>query len=106
MLGSYEDVNPYDNANCVSIEQSFSVFDPYPNPSQGQFFLPIVLPETASCELSVFGEKGELVWQRNFQNAEKGLNLFQINASNYGQGVFLLNIRYKGIETTKKIVLR
>jgi PKD repeat protein len=106
MLGAYEDVNPYDNANCVSIEQSFSVFDPYPNPSQGQFFLPIVLPETASCELSVFGEKGELVWQRNFQNAKKGLNLFQINASNYGQGVFLLNIRYEGIETTKKIVLR
>jgi PKD repeat protein len=106
VLGSYEDVNPYDNANCVSIEQSFSVFDPYPNPSQGQFFLPIVLPETASCELSVFGEKGELVWQRNFQNAKKGLNLFQINASNYGQGVFLLNIRYKGIETTKKILLR
>jgi PKD repeat protein len=106
MLGAYEDVNPYDNANCVSIEQSFSVFDPYPNPSQGQFFLPIVLPETASCELSVFGEKGELVWQRNFQNAKKGLNLFQINASNYGQGVFLLSIRYEGIETTKKIVLR
>jgi PKD repeat protein len=105
-LGSYVDINPYDNAECVSIESLFTVMDPYPNPSRDYIFVPIVLPASDNCELTISSEKGEIVFRREYRNMAEGLNLFRVDLATYSKGLYLLNIRYQEAETTKKIVIQ
>jgi hypothetical protein len=105
-LGSYIDANPYDNAACLSIESSFTVMAPYPNPSRDFIFVPVVLPSSEKCELMLTSEKGEIVFRKTYRNMAEGLNLFQVDLAAYSQGLYLLNIKYRDSETTKKIVIQ
>jgi PKD repeat protein len=105
-IGPYSDVNPYDNSQCLSIENTFVVLEPYPNPSHSFVELPIILPASGNCEIKMLSENGKLVFAREFKNMTRGLNIVKVDLSTYGQGLYLFQVSHEDFETTKKIVIR
>jgi len=105
-MGAYQDVNPDDNAQCINIDQLFNVLDPFPNPSRSYVDIPIILPISGTCNLQMIGEKGEIVYSREFTNLRSGLNTINIDLTPYQKGFYLLLVRASDFEATKKIVIQ
>jgi PKD repeat protein len=106
ILGNYVDSNPYNNVQCLSIENSFTVMDPFPNPSRTFVELPIILPSPGKCDIRMVSQGGDLIFAREFKNLPSGLNVIKVDLSTYSQGMYLFNISYGENETTKKVVIR
>jgi hypothetical protein len=105
-FGDYEDVNPYDNTSCLSLENTVNVLEPYPNPSRKYVNFPVILPSGSHCEMIMTGEKGDIVYQKEFQALNEGLNLIRLDLATFAQGIYLVNIKLNDFETTKKLILR
>ena len=105
-LGNYIDSNPYNNVQCLSIENSFTVMDPYPNPSNTFVELPIILPSSGKCDIRMVSQGGDLIFTREFKNLPPGLNVIKVDLSTYSQGLYLFNIKFGSSESTKKVVIR
>jgi len=105
-FGDYEDVNPYDNTSCLSLENTVNVLEPYPNPSKEYVNLPIILPSGSNCVMTMTSEKGDIVYQKEFQALNEGLNLIRLDLATFAQGIYLVNIKLNDFETTKKVILR
>ena len=104
--GAYEEANPYDNEECINIDQEFSVLDPYPNPSETYMKVPVILPAPGSCQLQLTSENGSNVLAKTFKDLVAGLNTIELDLTPYRNGIYLLTIKFSGIDITKKIVIR
>lgn len=105
-LGTYTDSNPYNNTQCLSLENSFTVMDPFPNPSSTFVELPIILPSSGKCDIRMVGQRGDLIFAREFKNLPPGLNVVKVDLNTYNQGMYLFNIKFGNYEVTKKVVIR
>jgi hypothetical protein len=105
-LGAYVDIEPFDNEQCISIDNSFNVLEPFPNPARTHVDIPFILPSAGDCDFQMAGENGNIVYLKKFLNLNAGLNTIQMDLAPYRNGFYLLTIRYADIETTKKIVIQ
>lgn len=84
----------YDSSGSVGIEKDSKVettFKIYPNPSSGLFSIYFTSTQLEQHNYSVFNVLGQEVLNGTFK-AEFGKNLFELNASNLSNGVYILNI--------------
>ncbi|MCG8310521.1 MAG: PKD domain-containing protein [Cytophagales bacterium] len=105
-LGSYEDINPGDNSQCINIDLGFNVLEPFPNPSSRLVNIPIVLSSGNDCDMRLIGEQGNIVYSKRFPNLSAGLNTIKMDLTPYRKGIYIAVVRVSDFEVTRKIVVQ
>ena len=96
------------DANATSIESYMAAVDKdilvYPNPSTDRAFIAFGRPVQERTELKVYNHAGALV---EIHRIEAGLNVYQLNVSDYKKGVYYIRVtdKQKVVGTAKLIVL-
>ncbi len=103
--GIYNDADATDNSQCVNLENSFTVKDPYPNPSKTQTGVDIILPEIDDITLRMVDERGAILLDKEYENMPSGLNTITVDLAPYQQGLYMLLLKNKNSTVTKKLVI-
>ncbi len=101
----YDDANTENNAQCVSLKDTYKVLEPYPNPSNSYVDIPVIMPNQGQCAVSLFNSNGDLVSGKKFNDLQRGLNILRVEVGLLSQGVYLVNIRHQDLNATKKIMV-
>jgi subtilase family protein len=72
----------------------------FPNPSHAQFKLYLSLNAPGKAELALYGDDGKLL----FRNTVPGSGIYDIDASKYQPGLYLMKIRQGSFTKTLKLV--
>ncbi|MEM7658397.1 MAG: M4 family metallopeptidase [Bacteroidota bacterium] len=75
----------------------------YPNPSGGQFQVAMSHPHLIKGELTITNSMGQLIWERSLSEARQQIDL-SIDASQWPEGVYWLNLIHEGGEESKVLV--
>jgi agmatine deiminase len=83
--------------NPIANETNFAM-SAYPNPTNGQFTVPVSIDKTRNVEIIVTDITGKLVY-RNQQNLLKGLHLLQLSKQDFNvqSGLYILSISIDGV---------
>jgi len=77
----------------------------YPNPSNGIFYINLMLPENKDIELKIFTITGQLIMneKHQYQNGDVRLT---INLSDYRKDVYIVKIVTKSGEASKQLIIQ
>ena len=75
-----------------------------PNPAITTTRIPYSLPEAGKVTLEVSTTLGQVIYT-DVQEAEQGLNYFEMKTSDLAVGIYYYTIHYKDITLTKKMVV-
>jgi PKD repeat protein len=105
-VNSKQDANLTNNQACSSlINNDNFVADPYPNPSKNKFTIPINLKETQSIQFEVKDVLGKsIVIDKTTGN--KGINLVQLHAEKWENGIYFLSIQINEKELFLKKLIK
>lgn len=93
-LNTDDDVT--NNEQCISFRMDrFIVLAGYPNPTETNFTLPIILPEDEEIIIEVFNDLGQLVFDKYVVVATKGLNSIALNIDYLERGVYFYRVSFK-----------
>ena len=91
--GSKDEV-PGNDKFCVSLNnESFIVYDPYPNPGSDEVNIRMNLPESGDLTVELYSSNGEMVEQIEY-NGAKGFNQVLINTATLSAGTYSVIVRY------------
>ena len=98
---------PADNKLCKALdEQNFKVLDPFPNPSDDETVLPLIIPARGNLAITLYDAKGNLV-KKVFSGAiAEGVQLITLEMRDLQTGIYACNIDYEGQLIIKKIIKR
>ena len=85
----FEDLDPLNNASCLTIEPSIVIEDAFPNPVVDQFQTNVIVPQSgdATLELINTGGKVELSQSVSF---DEGLNQILMNIGSLDAGMYFM----------------
>ena len=105
-VNSIQDANLKNNQTCASlINNENIVADPYPNPSKNIFTIPINLKETQSIQFEVKDVLGKSIVIDKI-TGNKGINLVQLHAEKWENGVYFLSIQLNEKELFLKKLIK
>ncbi len=76
----------------------------YPNPSQSKVYLELADINATECDISVYDKSGKSI--QKITTAQLSGNKIEIDFSTHTQGLYLIEIQYKGQSITKKVTIR
>ena len=101
-----QDANLKNNQTCASlINNENFVSDPYPNPIKNIFTIPINLKETQSIQFEVKDVLGKSIVIDKI-TGNKGINLIQLHAEKWENGVYFLSIQLNEKELFLKKLIK
>ncbi|WP_397364330.1 T9SS type A sorting domain-containing protein [Olleya sp. R77988] len=88
--------------NVLSVDQfNTNSFLVYPNPSKGLFNIKTKINQTFN--VNVFDVTGKIIYQKS--HVKTNNNTYQLDLSNYSNGVYFLNLETSLGKTTKKLIV-
>lgn len=89
-----KDEFPSNDKKCVSLyNESFVVYDPFPNPGSDELTIRINLPESGQLSIALYSSIGELVLDNEYDGM-KGFNQVLINTVTLSAGTYSILISY------------
>lgn len=99
------DDNSSNDKLCRALNTSeIQVMEPFPNPSDGDITLPVVLMQDGSMSLMIYDALGQLVYEDLSISALSGLNLLQIPTATFQRGTYILKLHIGHDTFTKKFL--
>lgn len=89
---------------CAPMVNEFTVLDAYPNPTNGIVNLFYILPVNEKIEIMISDALGHIVQVLN-KNGIDGVNMTQLDLSDYAAGNYYITILYQDQRITKKVVV-
>jgi len=102
-VSGHEEYNPADNRECLTENNQFLIRDPYPNPTNGELFVDMILPDQDDITIQLISNDGNVFWTRKYAETKKGLNSFTIWMDENIQGIYFLRIIYTENVISKRI---
>ncbi len=104
-VNTINDQNSSNNKLCVTENASnIVVSNPYPNPTDGDITLPIILNKDAEYKFELFNSLGQIILEETVKKGTTGLNLVPIPTSALRRGCYLLKITINDKTYIKKIL--
>ena len=102
----YMDIDFSNNTACKNIEGSGLVVLPiYPNPTEEDITLSILLTETSTVHIELVDQRGRMVLnQKQTENLEAGIHTFRLPFSELNKGVYFVRVSDDRSTLTKIIV--
>ncbi|MFH0867373.1 MAG: PKD domain-containing protein [Bacteroidota bacterium] len=85
---------PENNEECITFNNNFSAFIPYPAPSKDEINIDFILPFTDQVSIDLYDIEGRLVEHIYSGEAEKGLNKLTFDISSLNMGVYVYRITF------------
>ncbi|WP_187696275.1 PKD domain-containing protein [Xanthovirga aplysinae] len=105
----YEELDSTNNKACVQLEgeegNNFTVLDPYPNPVREELNVSVVLSKPGDLQISFWSVYGGLVWGYNYPDAPEGGNEFSYDLRSFRKGLYILKVKYDGVEEVKRVMI-
>lgn len=89
------DENPANNIKCITLHNDIRIIPPFPNPSDNQVTLGVVLPSKQLINITVFDEMGQLLGTVYNGEAPKGLSQWSVNTGTMMHGQYYFRIKYR-----------
>ena len=105
VFNSYNDNNPENNEQCISLTNNFDVLNPYPNPAENNIYFQVIVPKSKEINLTIVDNIGQIIDNFNV-DANAGYNKFIYNLSNLNKGNYVLNVKYDDSEKSVKFTIR
>lgn len=86
------DIYTANNRQCKSLDGSFTIYPLYPNPGNGQFYLPVNSNTEREISITVYSITGQKLGASLLFTVKKGFNTFEISLGDYAAGIYVLNI--------------
>ena len=104
-LGS-PDVNPNNNTTCKNIESTGLIVLPiYPNPTEDDITISIVLTESSVLNIELVDQSGRLIYsQNNPEGLEPGIHNIQLPFSQLNKGIYYVRVSDDATTLLEKIV--
>ncbi|MBI4649109.1 MAG: PKD domain-containing protein, partial [Bacteroidia bacterium] len=102
ILGGYTDSNPVDNRKCVIFENTFVVFEPYPNPANDKIYIEFIIPTKENVEVQIFNSAGQNVGIYTIENPDIGLNRYILETQTLRNGVYNYTLYYNELKETRR----
>lgn len=80
---------------CVSLQNAFTIFSPFPNPITGEFSMHIILPIADEAVITITDIQGKLIYEQAF-SFTAGLHTLHMDASFLSAGVYAVAVYYRG----------
>lgn len=104
-VNTINDQNLANNKQCVTENSSnIVVSNPYPNPTDGDIILPIILNKDTEYKFELFDALGQIILEETIGKGTAGLNLVTIPTSAFRRGCYLLKITINDKTYIKKIL--
>jgi PKD repeat protein len=98
------DSRPDNNENCKAISTELYLAEIYPNPVSNQLTADLILPEDDIVLIKVINVLGKETGISGTFNGIKGVNRYKINTDAINNGVYILQIIYRGKSINKMFV--
>jgi PKD repeat protein len=94
ILSTQQEVNLYNNENCLSFSEEEQILNLYPNPANDQLYMLLQLNEEQNVLFSIIDITGKTVYQdqRYLQNV---LHKINIDITSLSQGMYALQVKTK-----------
>jgi hypothetical protein len=102
-LGGYNISGTVPIATGVSEEENISVFNIFPNPSNGIFNVSFVAANKSTYKVQVINILGQQVYEETL-NGFSGSYIKQLNMEQYGKGIYMVNISDQNSTSTRRVV--
>ena len=87
------DDNVLNNHACTAITNNFTLLDPFPNPTNGDIYFLLILPQEGSITLDIYDMIGRKVKVIS-ENGLKGLNQITYSTLGLSKGNYYLQLNY------------
>ncbi len=104
-IAGFEEYNTADNRECLTKNDRFLIRDPYPNPTNGDLNIDMIIPVSGDITVQLISSDGKIFWTRKFNDTKKGLNVLKIKLDENAKGVYLLRFSYNNKFYVKRIVV-
>ena len=86
------DDNTSNNKNCGTPNSDLNVLNPYPNPTDGDLTLPIVLDKNTEFKIELFNAFGQIISDEIIVEGFQGLNQITVPTSSLAKGSYIMKI--------------
>lgn len=87
------------------IDETFSNFNLFPNPTNGEFTIKFNLENSSKVSLQLFDSRGRMVEEKKYSKLGTYFSE-KINVSNVSSGLYLLKVINGNKQTTRKIIIK
>ena len=95
--------NLVNNLYCINLDEKSNVIKPFPNPSDRLVTVGVVLQESQKVTISMLNALGQPVLEREVSDALEGLNEFQVDVSEVGNGIYWLKLQFGNSEEVFRV---
>jgi PKD repeat protein len=97
--------NTFSNRLCNQTDNSFAVFDPYPNPSTNWASIPFMLPSDGQIDIEIINMEGKLIRKLVLPQSKEGFNEYVVQVEGLAKGIYFIHYRFAGNIKTRKLVI-
>jgi len=91
--GTTEQILP-NNKLCTSIENNFTVLNPFPNPATDEIYFFIIIPKDGTITTQIYDMRGSIV-EESVNEGTSGLNQLTYNTVKLRNGIYSLRVIYE-----------
>lgn len=90
---------------CVPLKNEFTVFTPFPNPTEGAFQMHVITPINDEAVLVISDMQGKTLYEQALQ-LNSGLHTLSVDASSLSSGVYTITIYYREEQQVVRLLKR
>ncbi len=92
------------NEYCLIDDNSFNIYNIYPNPFTDEVVVELSIPADGDIILKVYNNNGKLTDNYYFYNNDAGFLRFKINTTGYAQGNYTIQLHYSDKTISRTIM--
>ena len=103
-LREVEEPNRDNNQQCINFEQEVIIQEPFPNPASENLRVNVIIPEVSDgVQITLMSIYGETIVDEMVSEPLEGLNIFDFNVNALTSGLYIVRIRYDGVEEVRRV---
>ena len=103
-LREVEEPNRDNNQQCINFEQEVIIQEPFPNPASENLRVNVIVPEVSDgVQITLMSIYGETIVDEMVSEPLEGLNIFDFNVNALTSGLYIVRIRYDGVEEVRRV---
>jgi PKD repeat protein len=98
-----EEIDLSNNQECITEDDGFYFFNPYPNPTNNTINLAFYLLESEPVEIYISDLKGKIILKKSVNDTKQGLNVVTLILDEYLEGMYLVTTSGKSFKEVRRI---
>ena len=98
-----EEIDLSNNQECITEDDGFYFFNPYPNPTKNTINLAFYLLESEPVEIYLTDYNGRIILKQRVNDTKQGLNIVTLLVDEYKEGMYLVTTSGHSFKEVRRI---